>query len=305
MDSSLLTLFTLEEILKRLGEKESSGGLHVFTTKESANLFLEAGRIVGAVKGLMEGEEVLKQALDWKDPRFVWLANQTATVGLKEINLSVPELFEKLKTAPKLAVGGKPLSTPLRPAAAPSAPLPSTGPSLAAPSSRFINMPARAASTGPMQMTSKEESPARPASAPLVIPPASEPLLTATKAINPTPQARTSQEDILLEKFPLVLVSSGEELTLRLKMVRLSSLVGRNPACEFPINHSSVSRQHCLLQITERGLQVKDLDSTNGTKVNGIVLREEGYINVGDKLTIGHVDFILQKETAAPIAQAA
>ena len=66
----------------------------------------------------------------------------------------------------------------------------------------------------------------------------------------------------------------------RLRIIRASNLVGRNPACDFTMNHGSVSRQHCLLQITERGLHVKDLSTTNGTKVNGIKMTE-GYVGVG------------------------
>jgi pSer/pThr/pTyr-binding forkhead associated (FHA) protein len=82
----------------------------------------------------------------------------------------------------------------------------------------------------------------------------------------------------------------------RLRLVQLSSLIGRNPACDFPIDHSSISRQHCLLQITDRGLHVRDLGTTNGTRVNGIVLTE-GYINVGDNLSMGHLSYIVEKDS--------
>jgi pSer/pThr/pTyr-binding forkhead associated (FHA) protein len=81
----------------------------------------------------------------------------------------------------------------------------------------------------------------------------------------------------------------------RLRLIRVGNLVGRNPACDLAISHPSISRQHCLLQLTERGLHVKDLDTTNGTRVNGIALKE-GYVNVGDRLTIGHVHFMVEKE---------
>jgi pSer/pThr/pTyr-binding forkhead associated (FHA) protein len=90
----------------------------------------------------------------------------------------------------------------------------------------------------------------------------------------------------------LVPVESPEK---RLKIVQVGNLVGRNPACDLIISHASISRQHCLLQLTERGLHVKDLGTTNGTKVNGIALKE-GYVSAGDKLTIGHVHFTVEKE---------
>ncbi len=49
------------------------------------------------------------------------------------------------------------------------------------------------------------------------------------------------------------------------------------------------------MQITERGLHIKDLGTTNGTKVNGINLTER-FINPGDQLTMGHLVFVLEKE---------
>ncbi len=105
-----------------------------------------------------------------------------------------------------------------------------------------------------------------------------------------------SFEEALMRRHQLALVSTGDTPAMRLRIIRSSNIAGRNPACDFILNHSSISRQHCLLQITERGLHVKDLSTTNGTKVNGIKLTE-GYVSVGDKLTIGHLDFIVEKDS--------
>jgi len=118
--------------------------------------------------------------------------------------------------------------------------------------------------------------------------------LTATKNFNPTAEARAAHDDVLLAKYKLALVSS-EDREKRYKITRVSNLIGRSPACAIAISHPSISRQHCLLLLTDRGVHVKDLDTTNGTKVNGIVLKE-GYINVGDKLILGHLGFVLEKE---------
>jgi len=81
----------------------------------------------------------------------------------------------------------------------------------------------------------------------------------------------------------------------RVRLTKESTLVGRNPACDITLDHGSISRQHCLMQITDRGLHIKDLGTTNGTKVNGINLTE-GYINPGDQLTMGHLVFVLEKD---------
>jgi pSer/pThr/pTyr-binding forkhead associated (FHA) protein len=118
--------------------------------------------------------------------------------------------------------------------------------------------------------------------------------LTATKTFSVSAEDRAALDAALLKKYPLVLVPV-ETPEKRLKITRVSNLTGRNPACDLAISHPSISRQHCLLQLTERGLHVKDLDTTNGTRVNGIALKE-GYISPGDKLTIGHVHFMVEKD---------
>ena len=63
-------------------------------------------------------------------------------------------------------------------------------------------------------------------------------------------------------------------------------LVGRSEQCDFVVTHDSVSSWHCELEITEEGLFLRDLDSTNGTFVNGTrisgsVVSEEDQIYVG------------------------
>ena len=66
----------------------------------------------------------------------------------------------------------------------------------------------------------------------------------------------------------------------------MTNVVGREGTCDLYVESKQVSRRHCLLQVTERGLLVKDLESTNGTFVNGIPMTD-GYINEGDRLALG------------------
>jgi hypothetical protein len=46
-------------------------------------------------------------------------------------------------------------------------------------------------------------------------------------------------------------------------------LVGRAEECDLRIDHKSVSKQHCVLVKTDGLVLVRDLGSTNGTRVNG------------------------------------
>ena len=259
MDSSILQLFTVEEILGRIGSQRLTGCFHVFAPKESANLFFKGGAIVAAIKGKAEGAEIVHQILTWKAARYFWEPNAALSApALVPLQMDVATLLGKSQ-----------------PAAAPEPSRPPTRPTP-------IPIGAKGLATGPLSADTPASS---IKSAPIDI--------TATKTFSPSAEVRGALEDALVAKHHLALNSiDGPEMYV--KLTRVSSLLGRNAACDIPVAHPSISRQHALLQITDRGLHVKDLDTTNGTKVNGIVLRE-GYVNVGDRLTFGHLTFKLER----------
>jgi hypothetical protein len=86
-----------------------------------------------------------------------------------------------------------------------------------------------------------------------------------------------------------------ESPTFKLKVKKVTNVVGREGTCDVYVESSQVSRRHCLLQVTERGLLVKDLESTNGTFVNSIPMTD-GYINEGDRLSLGTYVLTLHRE---------
>src|SRR3982751_504273 len=47
------------------------------------------------------------------------------------------------------------------------------------------------------------------------------------------------------------------------------TLVGRKEDCDLRLDHKSVSKLHCVIVKTDGLLLVRDLGSTNGTRVNG------------------------------------
>lgn len=71
-------------------------------------------------------------------------------------------------------------------------------------------------------------------------------------------------------------------------------LIGRHPECDVQIRSSKVSRKHCCIAEVDldgvSGLCVRDLDSTNGTRINGTVVNE-GRLKANDELTIGAFRF--------------
>src|SRR5260370_21268635 len=49
--------------------------------------------------------------------------------------------------------------------------------------------------------------------------------------------------------------------------------LGRDPTNAVPLNDPSVSRKHCLFRREEERFQVPDLESRNGTVVNGTAVK--------------------------------
>ena len=62
--------------------------------------------------------------------------------------------------------------------------------------------------------------------------------------------------------------------------------IGRAPRADFVLDAALVSRLHCRLTAGATELEVVDLESTNGTFVNGESIQEK-QLNAGDRLTIG------------------
>ena len=70
--------------------------------------------------------------------------------------------------------------------------------------------------------------------------------------------------------------------------------IGRSSGAEFMVDAALVSRLHCQLTAGASELQVKDLDSTNGTFVNGKRV-SEATLAEGDRLGVGRVEFAVAR----------
>lgn len=68
-----------------------------------------------------------------------------------------------------------------------------------------------------------------------------------------------------------------------------TSLIGREPDCQIHLPHYTISRRHCSLQVMPDSIEVRDLNSMNGTMVNGS-LAVDSPIVPGDTLRVGEVE---------------
>jgi pSer/pThr/pTyr-binding forkhead associated (FHA) protein len=71
------------------------------------------------------------------------------------------------------------------------------------------------------------------------------------------------------------------------------TVIGRRHSCDLCIPLTSVSRRHCQLNHDDEVLKIRDLDSRNGTYLNGKRIKE-AVIQAGDSIKIGPLTFILQ-----------
>lgn len=70
--------------------------------------------------------------------------------------------------------------------------------------------------------------------------------------------------------------------------------MGRSPGAEFIVDAAMVSRLHCRLTAGATELEVVDLESTNGTFVNGQRVTQ-ATLKEGDTLGVGRVDLVVTR----------
>ncbi len=87
-----------------------------------------------------------------------------------------------------------------------------------------------------------------------------------------------------------ILESAEPAMTLRLPPGVVKT-IGRTTKADFIVDAALVSRVHCRLTAGDDDqLTVEDLDSTNGTQVNGQRVTR-ATLKTGDTLTVGRVEF--------------
>lgn len=112
----------------------------------------------------------------------------------------------------------------------------------------------------------------------------------ALDAVTPVPGAF----DILLES------AGGATMAVKIPAIALNpqaggAVIGRSPQdTAFVVNHPSVSRRHCRLVVENGELRAQDLQSTNGTAVNGRAI-DIAPLNPGDTLTLGEVQLKVRR----------
>src|ERR1700712_3333599 len=77
----------------------------------------------------------------------------------------------------------------------------------------------------------------------------------------------------------------GEEVIVERECFR----IGKDPVNDLVLVDSTVSREHCEIIRDARGYLLRDLESTNGTLLDGAEIRE-GYLNAGTVISVGRME---------------
>lgn len=100
-----------------------------------------------------------------------------------------------------------------------------------------------------------------------------------------TPFRPVVSAELRLEKFELF-VLTGPDRGAHLPFVGSIATVGFGPLNDIKLADEAVSDRHLTIEETSTGILLKDVGSTNGTRVNDVPVRE-AYLKPGSDIVIG------------------
>jgi FHA domain len=101
--------------------------------------------------------------------------------------------------------------------------------------------------------------------------------------------------------MPEFIVRSGKYAGKKFVLPGVEVLIGRDEGCQIRITSQDVSRQHCLIRMTESGWTVKDLGSQNGTFLNEAPTTSESELRPGDRVRVGPMVLELTDPAVKPM----
>lgn len=99
--------------------------------------------------------------------------------------------------------------------------------------------------------------------------------------------------------MPRLVAQSPEFSGLTFDLAEPEITVGRLPDNKIQIEHASISGHHAVLKIGELDYTLKDLDSTNGTRVNGEKVTQQN-LRRNDIVRFGNIELLYDSEHSPP-----
>jgi hypothetical protein len=104
-----------------------------------------------------------------------------------------------------------------------------------------------------------------------------------TDKTTPTPREPMTQPHQQAVTPAVVVLANGSRHTLEGDLVT----IGRQASCTIVIADHNISRVHARFRTSENGWTIEDLGSTNGTRVNGLLITEPTLLSHGQLIALG------------------
>ncbi len=122
--------------------------------------------------------------------------------------------------------------------------------------------------------------------------------MAGSKSSNHQTQIRMQSQ--LLKKIPerfqaSVVIVKGHAEGMEFLISKEYTVLGRNKGADIVLKDAQVSRQHAAIEYGEGNYTLKDLESTNGTRMSGTLIKETN-LRHGDKFSVGNttLQFVLE-----------
>ncbi len=73
------------------------------------------------------------------------------------------------------------------------------------------------------------------------------------------------------------------------------SIIGRHESCNIHISHPGISRKHFEILLRDNELILRDLNSINGTFINGVLIKQPTLLTPGDRISCNNIIFEFNK----------
>ncbi len=87
-----------------------------------------------------------------------------------------------------------------------------------------------------------------------------------------------------------VVVDLGGKEILRIPLKGPTMTIGRDPQCDLHLDNRALSRRHAQIEKRGAAIWVRDLQSQNGTFVNGARINDPQALNGGDRIEVGRYE---------------
>jgi hypothetical protein len=121
--------------------------------------------------------------------------------------------------------------------------------------------------------------------------------------VNLRPAQRTMRQAKTEPRHHLVILQPGSSVR-RVALPEGSLTIGRAPPCALLLEGAEVSRAHCRVDVADDEVSVTDLDSTNGTFVDGERLADTAPLPHGAMLRIGNYVMTCEHQSALQTEEA-